>query len=139
MQHTQKLYSEVVVNTDSAFFNKKLYDEQFFLEPRCTIEVLDPLFYGNDDDTEIQLDEAQTKLKNRRLVISGLLSEKISEIRRTLDRLYSEIFDLTTRINYCKACCYYASPVDSEPSIDNEDVSLSGKYGRITILICLNI
>lgn len=118
---SELLYNTKIKNSKSLYFNKKIYDEEFFGEQDCTIDVL-----VHEDDTisdsdTISLGEERNNIHTKKI---KRINSYLSNIEPSLDSIRARIDVVSKQIDACRECCYYEHSVKSaDPSLE-----VNGKY-----------
>ncbi|CAH1986050.1 unnamed protein product [Acanthoscelides obtectus] len=119
------LYSTQVKDRNNVFFNNYEYDEYFFPNNDCEIEVVEKpqtrdkhlsthtLVRETDGKNNILLELHQKRIE--------LLSNTINEVRPKLVQAREDLRAITEKIEFCRACCY----VEEENTVQEDENNFS--------------
>nr|CAI5840222.1 unnamed protein product [Callosobruchus analis] len=121
LKHSDILYSTQVKDKNYVFFNNYKYDEYFFPNNDCEIEVVEEIqqqsksFHGSFEGTE---SKTNILLQRHRKRVS-LLSDTMNEIKPKLKKIREALKTVTKKIEFCRACCYDAEDENSECPLED--------------------
>ncbi|XP_074032109.1 uncharacterized protein isoform X1 [Leptinotarsa decemlineata] len=119
-----KLYNQNITDKNHVFFNKKLYDNNFFEKQDCCIDIL----VIEDGQPVETISEFEENFSNDSEIARAKL-KKLDEHIQKLDSLLREIESrkeiVLSKLNYCKNCCNISEPPKSfEKSNDVVDIKV---------------
>lgn len=102
LKQSDQLYNKKIKNKNSLYFNRRLYDEQFFGKYDCSIDVLIDLEDTSEFDT-VGIKDHKKKFFTKRI---NQIDSYVVNIEPTLESIKARINIVTNQIEACTECCH---------------------------------
>ncbi|KAG5887190.1 hypothetical protein JTB14_016676 [Gonioctena quinquepunctata] len=134
LRRAPELYNPDVRNRNNMFFNNKIYDDNFFENQDCCIDILD------EKGKQVKRSSRMVEDNKDELISAKIekLSAHIEMLGSLLAKNESKKVAVLDKLTYCRTCCYTSNTFEiidikvpekeQEISVDDEKSSVSSTY-----------
>ncbi|KAJ8972040.1 hypothetical protein NQ314_000425, partial [Rhamnusium bicolor] len=121
LNDSYKLYNLGVDNRNNLFFNKSVFDEQFYHKPDCSIDIIltdEEIEEQNNVINEEEAEEEKSCDISYDLKRIQQINEELKIVKTKLEEIKVIKNNIQVRVEYCRNCCYMGG---IEENYENED------------------